>query len=137
MKISKEIFSAGISLGIDTMRKNLPEPLKIIEQGVIIACNDIGLNPEHEINGVSFVGRVMLRVMEIQLNEKLMPENEEDCSHLIFCTKIAAYADKFGFDVAAKEYSLPLEQVTEICRVIHSLQDSVAGLSSVSLPKMH
>ncbi|MCP3508566.1 MULTISPECIES: hypothetical protein [Enterobacteriaceae] len=137
MKISKEIFNAGVSLGIDTMRKNLTEPLKAIEQGVIIACHDIGLNPEHEINGVSFVGRVMVRVMEIQLNEKLMPENVEDCSHLIFCTKIAAYADKFGYDLAAKEYGLPLEQVNEICRVIHNLQDSVAGLESVHLPKMH
>ncbi|STU57367.1 Uncharacterised protein [Klebsiella pneumoniae subsp. ozaenae] len=52
MKLSKELFSAGISLGIETMRKNLPEPLKIVEQGVIAACKDIGLDPEHEINGI-------------------------------------------------------------------------------------
>lgn len=137
MKIGKAIFNAGVSLGIDTMRKNLPEPLKIIEQGVIVACNDIGLNPEHETNGVSFIGRVMLRVMEVQLGEKLMPEEAEDCSHLIYCTKVAAYADKFGSDKAAKEYNLTSEQVNEISRVIHNLQDSVAGIDFVKNQQMH
>lgn len=137
MKLNKELFSAGISLGIETMRKNLPEPLRHIEQGVIIACNDIGLNPEHEINGVSFVGRVMLRVMEIQLGEKLMPESEEDCSHLIFCTKVAAYADMFGTDKASAEYGLTTKQVDDICIAIHGFQENVSGIECDANRKTH
>lgn len=137
MKLSKELFSAGISLGIETMRKNLPEPLKIVEQGVIMACKEIGLDAEHEINGIPFVGRVMVRVMEIQLGEKLMPEVEEDCEHLIFCTKVAAYADAFGTEKASEEYELTLKQVEEIAQLVHGFQDDVAGVGESLKQKTH
>ncbi|RMC71706.1 hypothetical protein [Klebsiella michiganensis] len=137
MKLSKELFSAGISLGIETMRKNLPEPLKIVEQGVIASCKDIGLDPEHEINGIPFVGRVMVRVMEAQLGENLMPEAEEDCAHLIFCTKVAAYADAFGAEKAAEEYELTVKQVEEISLLVHGFQDEVAGIGERLKQKAH
>ncbi|EOL2493206.1 hypothetical protein PX983_RS02880, partial [Escherichia coli] len=60
------ILQTGLSLGIDVMRSNLPEELKLVERAVIESCNDIGLNPEHEINGLSFIGRVILKIMELQ-----------------------------------------------------------------------
>ncbi|EOI7478099.1 hypothetical protein OZ806_000127 [Yersinia enterocolitica] len=137
MKLTKDIFYSGISLGIETMRKNLPEPLRNVEQGVITACNEIGLNPEHEINGIPFVGRVMIRVMEIQLGEKLMPESEEEYSHLVMCSKVAAYADKFGADKAATEYSLTAKEVLAICEAIWGFRDNVANISWNESQKTH
>ncbi|MEQ9864020.1 hypothetical protein [Pectobacterium aroidearum] len=127
MKLSKDIFYAGVSLGIETMRQNLPEPLKVVEQGVVHACREIGLDPEHEINGIPFVGRVIVRVMEYQFNEKLMPEDVEECSHLIVCSKVAAYADAFGADKAGEKYSLTAKEVLKICDAVQTFRDSVGS----------
>lgn len=127
MKLDKDIFYAGVSLGIETMRQNLPEPLKIVEQGVIHACREIGLDPEHEINGVPFVGRVMVRVMEYQLNEKLMPEDVEECSQIVVCSKVAAYADAFGADKAGEKYSLTIKEVLKICDAVQTFRNSVGS----------
>jgi len=137
VKLTKDIFYSGVSLGIETMRKNLPEPLKIIEQGVINACHEIGLNPEHEINGIPFVGRVMVRVMEIQLGEKLMPENEAECSHLVLCSKVAACADQFGADKAAEHYNLTVKEVLAICESVWAFRDNVASIGWDESKKTH
>ncbi|EPB4371651.1 hypothetical protein ACRPLT_004400 [Citrobacter freundii] len=113
---NKYILQTGMSLGVDVMRSNLPEPLKLVEQAVIDSCHAVGINPEHEINGLSFIGRVMLTVMEKQTGEKFIPEYINDSSRIIFLNKVAAYAVKFGEDKAAKAYSLTPEQVKGIMR---------------------
>ncbi len=108
------ILQTGLSLGVDVMRSNLPEELKLVERAVIESCNDIGLNPEHEINGLSFIGRVILKIMELQTGCSFIPEYAIDSSRIIFISKIAAYAEKFGADKAAKAYSITVDQVTEM-----------------------
>ncbi|HAY4037540.1 TPA: hypothetical protein JRT94_001829 [Escherichia coli] len=108
------ILQTGLSLGVDVMRSNLPKELKLVERAVIESCNDIGLNPEHEINGLSFIGRVILKIMELQTGCSFIPEHAIDSSRVIFISKVAAYAEKFRADKAAKAYSITVDQVTEM-----------------------
>jgi hypothetical protein len=42
--------------------------------------------------------------------------------HLIFCTKVAAYADAFGAEKAAEEYELTVKQVEEISLLVHGFR---------------
>lgn len=130
----EHVLQVALSAGVDVVLSNLPEPLRLVERAVIAACNDIGIKAEHEINGLSFSGRVMLKIMEMQTGEKLIPEHINDSSQIIFISKVAAYAAKFGADRAAKAYSLTTEQVESIIREagIH------ASLSEdFSVPEMH